>query len=201
MNSLQSNEHPGQTGGITILATLMLLILLTIAAIGMSRNSFREVIISGSSRQASMARNAADSGVEFSILWMQSPATLQASTPSSIQLQALASTLLQGQTYGIAHNLDNSLYSGTNTATPPADLQVPAGSGNGFNLSLTAMGKMPVTNQSQTVGSSTAGFTPAAGNVSLTAPDIWALRADGVVTAGSITFSHSKEAWISSPAR
>ena len=206
MISLNLTPEPGprrgEQGGITTLVALSLLVLLTIAAVGMSRNSFQEVIISASTRQGSMARNVADSGIEFGILWMQPSTQLAASGGSSAgALQGLASYLLQGELYGIAYNLNQSLYTGTSTATPPADLQVPAGSGNGFNLSLTAMGKMPMINQSQTVGSPSTGYTPAAGNLALTAPDIWALRSDGLVSIGGLTFLNSKEAWISSPSR
>jgi Tfp pilus assembly protein PilX len=191
-----------ERGGITILVTLLLLVLLTVAAIGMSRNSFREVLISGSARQAALARNTADSGLEYSILWMQPPTMLAAASgTSAAQLQSLADSLLTAQNSGLPYNLDQSAYTGTNLSTPPADLQVPAGSGNGFNLSLTNMGKLAMTDQTQTGGSSNSGYTPAAGNVPVTAPDIWALRSDGVVKLGGMTFVHSKEAWISSPAR
>lgn len=191
-----------EQGGITILVALMLLVFLTITALGMSRNSFREIVVSGTTRQGAMTRNVADSGVEFGILWMQ-PSTMRpaAGNSSAEQLQTLASWLVTGQRYGTAYKLDQSAFTSCNTSTPPTDLQVPANSGNGFNLALTAMGKMPMTNQSQTSGSSGIGYTPAAGNLALVAPDLWALRSDGVVNAGGATFFHSKEAWISSPPR
>jgi Tfp pilus assembly protein PilX len=196
------NRRRGEQGGITIMVSLMLLVLLTIAAVGMSRNSFREILIAASTRQGTLARNVADSGIEYGILWMQPSTALAASSGSSAeQLQSLSSYLLAGQYYGKAYNLDRTDYTGTNTATPPSDLQVPAGSGNGFNLALTAMGKMPMVNQSQTAGSTSTGYTPAAGNLALTAPDIWALRSDAVITVAGTTFTHSKEAWISSPSR
>ena len=196
--------HPAscEQGGITILVALMLLVFLTIAAIGMSRNSFREIVVSGTSRQGAMARNVADSGIEYGILWMQ-PSTMRpaASGTSAESLQSLASWLVTGQRYGTPYKLDQSAFSSCNTSAPASDLQVPASSGNGFNLALTAMGKMPMTGQSQTAGSSGIGYTPAAGNLALVAPDLWALRSDGVVNAGGATFFHSKEAWISSPPR
>jgi len=196
-------ESSSEQGGITIIVALMLLVLLTIAAISMSRNSFREIVISGTTRQGAMVRNIADSGIEFGILWMQPTTLRQApSNSSASQLQSLATSLQAGQLYGIAYNLDGSVYSGPNTSTPPADLQVPSSSGNGFNLAMTAMGKMPMTNQSQSAGSASSGFTPASGNIALAAPDLWAIRSDGVYVAGGLmTFTHSKEAWISSPPR
>ncbi len=207
MSSIISPTAKGsssQRGGITIIVTLMLLVLLTISAVAMSRNAFREVVISGTTRQGSMVRNIADSGIEYGILWMQPNSLRQptATDTSAVQLQALSVALLAGELYGTPWKLNQSAYTVTNTATPPSDLQVPNASGNGFNLALTAMGKMPMTNQSQTAGSATAGYTPAAGNIALAAPDLWAIRSDGVyVAAGVMTFTHSKEAWISSPPR
>lgn len=198
-----SGKPSPQRGGITILVVLMLLVFLTITAVGMSRNSFREIVVSGTTRQGAMARNVADSGIEFGILWMQ-PSSMRtaASGSSAATLQTLSTSLVAGQLYGSPYKLDGSAYTTTITTTPPADLQVPAGSGNGFNLALTAMGKIPMTNQSQTAGSSSSGYTPAAGNLAVTAPDLWAIRSDGVVNASSVmTFLHSKEAWISSPPR
>ena len=60
MSSIISPTAKGsssQRGGITIIVTLMLLVLLTISAVAMSRNAFREVVISGTTRQGSMVRN------------------------------------------------------------------------------------------------------------------------------------------------
>jgi len=205
MSNLTRNasfRRPTEQGGVTILVVLMMLVLLTITAIGMSRNSFREVVISGTTRQGALARNEADSGVEFGILWIR-PTSLQGAavtTTSAGQFQTLAANLKANELFGRPYKLDGSLYTGTNTSTPPADLQVPANSGNGFNLALTAMGKMPMTDQSQTAGSSSSGYTPASGSMSVIAPDIFGVRSDGVVQTGGATFFHSKEAWISKPA-
>jgi len=193
-------KRPSQSGGVAILVTLMMLVLLTIAALAMSRNSFREIVASGTARQGAMARNLADSGIEFGILWMRP--NVAGDDVSSKGLQALALYLTGGQLFGTPYKLDQTEQKGLNQSTPAADLQVPKNSGNGFNLALTAMGKMPMTNQSQTAGSSTSGFTPAAGTVALSAPDLFALRSDGVYNAaGVMKFTHSKEAWISSPPR
>ena len=191
-----------QRGGITILVALMLLVLLTVTAVGMSRNAFREVVISGTERQGAQARNVADSGCEYGILWMSPPSLRVAPASSSAEkLQGLAAHLLEDQLYGTPYDLGQNACTTSNTGTPPADLQVPAQSGNGFNLALTAMGKLPTANQSQSAGSVTSGFTPAIGGLNLAAPDLWALRSDGVAKAGEVTFYHSKEAWISTPPR
>jgi len=190
-----------QSGGITILVALMMLVLLTIAAVGMSRNSFREVIISGTTRQGAMARNVGDSGVEWSLLYIDAlhhPAT----AGSAQAMQTLANTLLASNINGVPYDVATQTpITLPNLTTPPSDLQVPAASGNGMNLALTCMGKMPMLNTSQTAGTPGTGYTAAAGSTSLTAPDLWATRSDAQVTAGAVTFQHSKEAWISTPPR
>lgn len=198
-----STQH-SQAGGITILVTLMLLVLLTIAAISMSRNSFREVVISGTTRQGAMARNVADSAVEWSILYSD-PGNHPGTTTSSTSFQALATTLLTSNTFGIPYDVSTgnaiAIASLPNTAAVPADLQMPAASGNGANLALTCMGKMAMTMTTQTAGTPGTGNTPASGSQSLTAPDLWAVRSDGQVNQGSVTFVHSKEGWISTKSR
>lgn len=199
-----STPPSSQRGGIAILVVLMLLVLLTLAAVGMSRNSFREIVTLGTARQGAGARNLADSGIEFSILWLQPSSQLPAPSGSSAEkLQTLSQTLVAGLKYGSPYKVDDgSPYTGTDTSTPPNDRQIPSGSGNGFNLALTAMGKMPTTDQSQTMGSFSSGYTPAAGTTNLAAQDIWCVRSDGVLNAnGVMKFTHSKEAWISTPPR
>lgn len=190
-----------QAGAITILVALMLLVLLTIAAFGMSRNALRDIAISGTTRQGAMARNVADSGIEWSIYYLD-PINHPGTTASSTNLQTLASTLLAGNLCGVPYDVTSHAPSTLpNTTTLPADLQVPAGSGNGTNLALTCMGKLPTTGTSQTAGSVGTGNTPASGFVTLTNPDLWAIRSDAQVNQGPIMFIHSKEAWISTPPR
>jgi Tfp pilus assembly protein PilX len=201
MSKSSTNLH-SQSGGITILVTLMLLVLLTIVAVNMSRNSFREVIISGTTRQGAMTRNLADSGIEWSILYSD-PVHYPGVTTSGTAMQSLASTLLAGNIFGVPYDVHTQAAITTlpNTASVPSDLQVPAGSGNGVNLALTCMGKMPQTMTTQTAGTPGTGNTPASGAPSLTAPDLWAVRSDAQVVQGAVTFLHSKEAWISTPTR
>lgn len=201
--SSRYNKPFTQRGGITILVVLMLLVLMTVIAMAMSRNSMREIVVSGTSRQGAMARNDADSGIEYGILWMQNPTTKPApsGTPAE-KLQVLTNTLLMENRSGKPYTLDGALCTGTITTTPPAELQVPASSGNGFNLALTYMGPMPNPGTSQTQGSVTTGNTLAAGTASSIGPVLFAVRSDGQVNAGGVmTFLHSKEAWISIPTR
>jgi hypothetical protein len=197
-----SSTLHAQSGGITILVTLMLLVLLTIAAVSMSRNSFREVVISGTTRQGAMTRNLADSGIEWSILYID-PINHPGNTTSSTALQAIASTLLKNQIFGVPYDVSSQAAITTlpNVAAMPADLQMPAGSGNGTNIALTCMGKMPPTGWSQGAGSTGTQNIRTVGNPPPTDPDIWAVRSDAQVTQGPVTFWHSKEAWISTPPR
>ncbi len=192
-----------QSGAITILVALMLLVLLTIAAIGMSRNSFREVLISGTARQGAMARNLGDSGIEWGIYWMDPTNALSnpaGGTPKS--LIALKNALLaddtkSGRAFDTAAS-GTTYYDDANPPTPPADLRFTtvASAYQGYSIGLTRMGKLPVMDMSQ--GVTQGAFTPAQGTVSRQAPDLWAVRSDAHVQAG-LTFKHAKEAWISTP--
>jgi hypothetical protein len=195
-----------QAGGITIIVTLMLLVLLTVAAMGMSKNSLREIAISGTTRQGSMARNVADSGIEWSTYWMYPP-NATAATGTALALSNLANTLLvnpgmAGQAYDPT---TGGLYVTSVLPTPPADTSLPPvnGTTQGFTVALTRMGKLPITGTSQGAGQGS--FAPATGSVPLQAPDLWAIRSDSQVTTGvapfAMTFFHSKESWVSSAAR
>jgi Tfp pilus assembly protein PilX len=192
-----------QTGGITILVALSLLVLLTIAAVGMSRNSFREVIISGTSRQGAMVRNAADAGIEWSIYWLDL-SNAPSATLTGIKLQTLKNKLLQDDTLaGKAYDVHTgNIYPPLITSLQSDQIftTVP-GSSQGFSIAMTRMGKLPITDTSQ--GTTQAGFTPAQGGISKQAPDLWAVRSDGELKVGTgllaPTFVHSKEAWITTP--
>lgn len=194
-----------QQGGITILVALMLLVLLTIAALGMSKNSFREVIISGTARQGSMVRNTADAGIEWSLYWLDiGNAQSGQATGMAAQLNTLKSTLLlndsmSGQPYLVNTQAPYTGVPSFATITPDQTLPGTANEAQGFTIALTRMGKLPITNMSQGVGPGS--FSPAQGGISLQAPDLWSVRSDAqvdVVAAGTI-FTHSKEAWITTP--
>jgi len=198
-----------QTGAVTIMVALMLLVLLTIAAVGMSRNSFREIVNSAFSRQGAMADNVAESGLDWAVYWMDGGNTpTTTANPSAVNLLALKNTLLMDNTLaGLPRTItDNS--TGTKIYTPGNDAPGTDMSwtsltksgisiSEGYTVGLTLMGKLPVTNESQ--GAGTGAFTPATGTVNLAAPDLWAVRADAQVVQGKVTFIHGKEAWISTP--
>lgn len=197
-NDPKSSVNSSQAGGITILVALMLLVLLTIAAVGMSRNSFREIVTSGFSRQGAMARNVADSGIEWSIHWIDVE-NGKVATGSGAQLTALKTALLvDGTLAGVARDITTGgTYSAGGGLQPDLQLAGPAGFTQGFTIGLTRMGKLPITGMSQ--GSGPGAFAPASGGPLLQAPDLWAVRSDAQVQQGSVTFTHAKEAWISTP--
>jgi Tfp pilus assembly protein PilX len=198
-----------QTGGITIVVTLMLLVLITVAAMGMSRNALRELAISGTSRQGSMARNVADSGIEWATYWIDqtnaSSATGTAQQFNNLKVYLGQNPGLAGVAYDPTSGPTFTPYLASALHTPPADttLGTLAGTAQGFTVALTRMGKLPITNMSQ--GVSQGSYTPAGGAVPLQAPDLWAIRSDSQITTGTapfaMTFFHAKEAWVSTPAQ
>lgn len=208
-NPERSAASHSQSGGITILVALTLLVLLTIAAVGMSRNSFREVVISGTSRQGAMVRNTADAGIEWSVYWLDL-ANAPSASMTGVLLNTQKATLLGDST--LAGKPYDVISQAPYTAPPsasglPADQQFsvpasyPAGSHQGFSIALTRMGKLPITGTSQ--GTSQGSFIAVQGGTPNIAPDLWAVRSDGQVQVGTgvlaPTFIHSKEAWITTP--
>jgi hypothetical protein len=192
--------RPGQLGGVTILVALMMLVLLTIAAVGMSRNSFRQVVTSGFTRQGTEARNVSDSGLEWAIFWIDQQNS-PAATGNAQQLVNLQATMLQNVLdAGVAMNpITGGLYTPGGALQAGMTLPSPAGTTEGFTLGLTKMGKLPMTNFSQGIGQGA--FAPGSGMQSQVsaAPDLWAVRADAQVIQGNVTFVHGSEAWISTP--
>lgn len=196
--SVKQNSFDTQTGGVTILVSLMLLVLLTIAAVGMSRNSFREIVTSAFSRQGAMARNTADSGIEWSIHWIESENGKLATGSAAFLTTRKTALLVDDTLAGIAKDIK----SGSDYApgaSLEADMKLPGPSGvtQGFTIGLTRMGKLPITMMSQGAGSSA--YTPATGGPLKQAPDLWAVRSDAQVQQGGVTFIHAREAWISTP--
>ncbi len=205
----QSDQRHSEAGGITIVVALMLLVLLTVAAVAMSRNSLREIVTSGFTRQGAMARNLADSGIEWGIYWIDLDNSTTASS-TALKMANLADGLLDDELLLSGKPRDISTFvAGTSSAsdvyTPGgslvADLTLPtpAGVTAGYTLGLTRMGKLPVVMTSQ--GSGTNAFSPSSGSENKNAPDLWAIRGDAQVIQGGITFIHAREAWVSTPIR
>ncbi len=63
--SLRASER----GGITIVISLVLIVLMSLAAFSLSRNSIRELATSGSIIQGSKASAAADAGLDWYVVW------------------------------------------------------------------------------------------------------------------------------------
>ena len=203
MQKLQNRN--AQKGGATILVVLTLLVLLTVAALSMSTNSIKEIQSTAFIRQGAMAKNVADSGIEWSLYWID--LTISDSFPGQsakdfINLKhALAS---DNSRSGRSWNLSGNPYRPGGT---PTDDQMPKYPGVeqiftlGYTIGLTRMGKLPVTDMSQ--GTGVSAYTPAAGGNNPLAPDLWAVRSDAQVrpAQSSIIFSHAREAWISTPTR
>ena len=203
-STFRSPRQGTQQGGITILVALMLLVLLTVAAVGMSRNSLREIATTGFSRQGAMARNVADSGLEWSIHWLELQNAAVAPSGAAANLNFLKTTLLgdltkAGRAWDLANPASPGLYSPGGTPLAGLSLTPSGSTTQASTLGLTYMGKLPVAGMSQGVG--TGAYTPAAGGATSQAPDLWAVRTDAQVVQGGVTFTHAKELWISTPAR
>lgn len=180
------------------MVALMLLVLLTIAAVGMSRNSFKEVVASGFMRQGAMAQNVADSGLSWSILWM-ADSNAPAAAGAAKDLVTLKQNLLLDRTLA---GVPKDLVTGTNYTSGGSllsDLTLPSPTGitQGFTLGVTSMGKLPITDISQGLGAGA--YTPASGGINNAAPDLWGIRADAQVIQGGVTFIHAREVWTSTP--
>ncbi len=178
MNTGFSPSHRSEAGGVTILVVLTLLALLTVAAMGMSRNSLREIMIVGSSRQAANVRQTADAGLEFAVLWSNPSNTPVGASSSDYQTQARL--LLQNQEL-------QGTYQSVSGGAPTTDtiLYENADYRQAFNLQLLRLGKLPAAKTS----------VPDERLFN----DLWVVRSSGVVTAGTTTFQHDKEMWLSTP--
>ena len=103
--SMRYQRHPDQEGGIAILVVLMLLVLLTISALGMSKNAFRSAIAAGTLREAHQAENVADAGLEWTVYWMgadtNNPVKRAAPASGALAIQNQMAALEAAGTYGI----------------------------------------------------------------------------------------------------
>ena len=197
-------------GGATILVVLILLVLLSVMAMGMSKNSLKEIQTTGFLRQGAMARNVADSGIEWSIYWIDLGSSDDKITPESKFTALKRDLALDNARSGLPWNLNGGLYKPGGPASSYG-LELPSPSTNpdfqagaepdfvlGFTIGLTRMGKLPIAGMSQG-----GRYTPAAGGAMLQAPDLWAIRSDAQVKPknSSMTFIHAREAWVSTPVR
>ncbi len=175
-----SQHAKRQRGGITILVVLSLLVLLTAAAIGLSKNSLREVMIVGSAREGAIVRNTADAGIEFSFAWMnlasQSTSGTQGGELQKVMRAIQDQTKAPGVLYAIPVTADNTITAGGSST--PAN----------YALSMMFMGPMGTKGTSQT------GQQPADEGLLL-----WDLRSQGTLSVGSQSFIHTREAFLTTP--
>lgn len=189
MTRISNSRRSAELGGITILVSLMLLVLITIVAVSMSKNTLREVVISGTTRQASQVRNLADTGLEWSIYWMADDLTGTRSAPASSSgakaLRDQRDTFISSQQTGVP-----------SAAISNADMTLATTNGisQRFQLVLTYMGNPRLKyTQSDVRASSISAASP--GTVQL-----WSVRSDGILDYGSgPTFVHRREAWFTMP--
>jgi len=183
-----------ETGGITILVALMLLVLLTVAAVGMSRNSLRQIVIASTVRQGAEVMNTADAGLEWTMFWMYRPNAISgAPTASATGLVDILNKLQTDPTLAGKPQFLGAPPAAPSTApwTPwPAGSEVIYTNANGatrqFGLQLTQMGQVkPPGFSVQNVA-----FYPLA----------WSVRSDAQVSyPGGLTFQHSREMWATTP--
>lgn len=205
---LRKPSKKTQEGGTTILVVLTLLVLLSVLAMGMSKNSLKEIQTTAFLRQGTMARNVADSGIEWSIYWIDLGGSSDEAASNFI---ALKHALVQDNARsGQSWNLKGNLYRPGGPASTYGQVLPPPSSNPsfqvglepdfelGFTIGLTRMGKLPVAGMSQG-----GRYTPAAGGAMLQAPDLWAIRSDAQVRpkGSGLTFIHAREAWVSTPVR
>lgn len=181
MASVPKAHRSSQCGGITILVALSLLVLLSISAIGMSRNSLREVIISGTERQGVEVRNTADSGLEWAIYWLnESNRTARVPDAGALALIAnLDSQSANPDSMGQMLTL--------NTVSPSAMSTTINNVERSYAVRSAWMGQLEMPMVSQTPG------------VIVQNPLLWNFRADATLDYGGMSFQHSKESWVVAP--
>lgn len=176
-----------ETGGVTIMVALFLLVLLTISAMAMSKNSLREVIISGTTRQGAEVRTIADTGIEWSMAWMTpSPRPAPAAGTDAEALKALVGPLARDPLrQGLAQAFTR----------PTGGEMTISGSGTikEFDLAITAMGQIELMGTQRNVQATPDAFNPAT-------LQLWSIRSNASSDfGGGQVFTHSREAWFTLP--
>lgn len=181
-------ESSKQRGGITILVALMLLGLLTVTVIGLSRGALRETMVLAAARQAADIREVADTGVEWSVVWMDPkawPTEYSKGETSCNPLIWKAMQFIENPAWG-GQVKDVPSDATAKMLLPPRTGEV-SGIARKFDLQISYMGRLPITDTSQ--------MDPRL------FPLLWMLRSQGSITlpGGGMTFRHNREAWISTP--
>lgn len=90
---LTRNPRETEVGGITIIIALVLIVLMSLAAFSLSRNSIRQLASSGSILQGGKATGASDAGLDWFVVWAAADnqqAAYLSSTPSANKSLATA---------------------------------------------------------------------------------------------------------------
>lgn len=181
IRSPRVHARNSEFGGITIIVTLMLLVLLTVVALGMSKNALREVMISGTQRHGVEVRNVADSGVEWAIHWLNEPDRSSrnpdagATALITAMNQLTASVELAGETRTVPAQSGSAMISTAGVGT------------KSYNLVISRMGELEMPMVSQTPG------------VVVQNPLLWSFRADATLDFGPMALQHSRESWVIAP--
>lgn len=69
MSPRRTSHRRSEQGGVTILTTLGLLVLLTVMVFSLGKSSLRELAVTGTVWQAAKASEAAEAGLDWFILW------------------------------------------------------------------------------------------------------------------------------------
>lgn len=185
---MRTLSRQAETGGVTILVALMLLALLTVTVIGMSRGAMRETMVLAASRQAADIREVADTGIEWSIMWLDPK-----SWPSEYEKgEGVCNPLVwEAMKFVNDPSLGGKVHDVSSSATAkmllPSRTGEPSGIDRTFGLQVSYMGRLPITDTSQ--------MDPRL------FPLLWMLRSRGTISLpdGGMTFKHDREAWVSTP--
>lgn len=192
MRATRIRQHR-QQGGVTIVVALMLLVLLMVAALSMSRNSLREIFLTGGMRQASDVMSQADSGLEWALYWLgpsadrPAPAANQPGAGAFVAAWTLEQSDLSKQ--GVWMTIDAS-----SPASPYTDLRSTDGLvTKSTDIEVMYMGKVARDPSSQNL--------PTQVTAQL-APDVYAIRSTATAAyANGPTFRHRREVWTTTAIR
>ena len=89
-----SSPRAAQQGGITIIVALVLIVVMSLAAFSLSRNSIREMATAGNVIQGTKASAAADAGLDWFVVWSHPDNVAQAlGSPGSVGNYKLAQAI------------------------------------------------------------------------------------------------------------
>lgn len=144
-NRVPKLARSGEQGGVTILVTLVLLVLLSMAAFSLGRSVIRETSIAGSLARSAKATAAADAGLDWFMVWGDNYA------PTGARAQTMVNDMLKIRTDITEPPVHNYTVSDFTSTTDPflfsttgTDIKQSKSNGNAtvqaFNLSVRWIG-------------------------------------------------------------